>query len=104
MPALPAGSADLSSTSKTPVLPAPAPASRRRWLASRVARLVLAIAAACVAMKVADIAIGVARHSHERHLLRLIPHANFHHKSREFDYEFRTNSLGFRGPDVPFKK
>lgn len=67
-------------------------------------RLAVAAVSGLVALKVADLGVGAVLRSHERHLLRLTPRATLRHKGREFDYEFRTNALGFRGPDVPFDK
>lgn len=67
-------------------------------------RIILALVAGLVALKIADIAAGHFAGTRERHLLRLAPGASLRHKSNEFDYTFRTNNLGFRGPDVPFEK
>src|SRR5207248_613583 len=55
-------------------------------------------------LKLADILVGVAAKTRERHLMRLVPNAQVRHKSNEFDYEFRTNRLGLRGPDLSFEK
>ena len=67
-------------------------------------RLFLALAAALGTLKLADVAFGRLADSRQRHRLRLAPNAQVHHKSREFDYVFRTNSHGLRGADVPFEK
>lgn len=67
-------------------------------------RFLLAIVAGLIALKAADLIVGQVAGSRERHLLRLAPGASLRHKSNEFDYTFRTNRLGFRGPDVPFSK
>jgi len=66
----------------------------------------LAVAAmACVAtLKLADIIVGQVADSRERHLLRLVPGISLRHTSKEFDYVFRTNRLGLRGPDLSFLK
>lgn len=78
--------------------------TRRFRLRSWAARLGLLLATLVVSLKVADIAVGYFLSVREHHLLRLMPRASFHHRSREFDYVFRTNSLGLRGPEYPFAK
>src|SRR5262249_49196629 len=35
-------------------------------------------------------------------LLRLYPNRSIRHRTNEFNYMFRTNALGLRGPDVSF--
>lgn len=72
----------------------------RRWLA----RLLLLFVATVISLKAGDLAVGWLRQTQQRHLLRLPAHANYHHQSTEFDYQFVTNSLGLRGPDRPFAK
>jgi lysophospholipase L1-like esterase len=67
-------------------------------------RLLLAAVACLATLKLADVVVGQVVDSRERHLLRLVPGASLRHKSSEFDYIFRTNRLGLRGPDVPFAK
>jgi lysophospholipase L1-like esterase len=88
--------ADKSFTSTPPPL--------RGVLRRYVPRLILALVAGLAALKIADVASGRFAGTRERHLLRLAPGASLRHKSNEFDYTFRTNKLGFRGPDVPFDK
>lgn len=77
--------------------------AKRRWK-----RLLLKCAFSCfvalIALKIGDVVLGRVRHTSERHWLHMTPHAAARHKSTEFDYVFHTNSLGFRGPDVPFEK
>jgi lysophospholipase L1-like esterase len=67
-------------------------------------RLLVAAVVSLTTLKLADVVVGQVANSHERHLLRLVPGAALRHKSSEFDYVFRTNRLGLRGPDVPFVK
>jgi lysophospholipase L1-like esterase len=67
-------------------------------------RLLLALAASLGTLKLADVVFGGLANSRQRHLLRLAPESQVRHKSREFDYVFKTNRLGLRGADVPFKK
>jgi lysophospholipase L1-like esterase len=57
-----------------------------------------------VTLKLADVVVGSVANTRERHLLRLVPGASLRHRSNEFDYVFRTNRLGLRGPDVAFAK
>jgi GDSL-like Lipase/Acylhydrolase family len=57
-----------------------------------------------LSLKVADVTLGWWSQSETRHRLRLAPNSELRHKSKEFDYLFHTNRLGFRGPDVPFAK
>jgi hypothetical protein len=66
--------------------------------------VLLAVASSLVTLKLADVAIGSLANTRQRHLLRLAPRAQIRHRSREFDYVFRTNQLGLRGADVPFEK
>ena len=66
--------------------------------------MLLAAVVGLATLKVADFVVGVAANSRERHLLRLVPGSSLHHKSNEFDYVFRANRLGLRGPDIPFAK
>jgi lysophospholipase L1-like esterase len=72
----------------------------RRYLS----RLLLAVATSLVTLKLADVGLGWIAGTQERHRLRLAPRAELRHKSKEFDYIFRANRLGLRGPDVPFAK
>lgn len=67
-------------------------------------RLILSVTVFVVFLKFADLLWGAVYHSPERYLTHLIPNFRQRHVSHEFDYEFRTNSLGFRGPEVPFEK
>ena len=73
---------------------------RRMWLK----RLVLVAIVVVVVLKPADWLLGVLAGSHRRHLLRLEPNAAVPHRSGEFDYVFRTNSLGLRGREVAESK
>jgi hypothetical protein len=66
--------------------------------------MLLAAVVGLATLKLADVVVGVAANSRERHLLRLVPHSSLRHKSNEFDYVFRVNRLGLRGPDIPFAK
>jgi lysophospholipase L1-like esterase len=72
----------------------------RRWLA----RLLLLFVATIAALKVGDVALGWLNSTQQRHLLRLPVNAGYRHTSTEFDYTFKTNSLGLRGPERPFAK
>src|SRR5258707_420722 len=67
-------------------------------------RLLLAGVVGLGMLKLADAIVGRVTNTRERHLLRLAPGAQLRHRSNEFDYEFRANKLGLRGPDVPFPK
>lgn len=67
-------------------------------------RLLLAAIVVVVALKPADWLLGVLADTHRRHLLRLEPDAAVPHRSGEFDYVFRTNSLGLRGREVAESK
>jgi lysophospholipase L1-like esterase len=78
--------------------------SRHRRLARCGVWLGLAIVIGGVTLKLADVAVGWACGTESRHLLRLAPHADTPHRSSEYDYVFRTNSLGLRGPDRPVAK
>ncbi|MBI3861928.1 MAG: SGNH/GDSL hydrolase family protein [Planctomycetia bacterium] len=80
------------------------PARRRAGVRHYVPRLLLALVVFLVTLKLADVLVGWAGGTQTRHRLRLAPNAELRHKSREFDYVFRTNKLGLRGPDVPFVK
>ena len=55
-------------------------------------------------LKPADWLLGWVADTQRRHLLRLDGNAQWRHTSNEFDYTFRTNRLGLRGPDVAFAK
>ncbi|MBI3464173.1 MAG: hypothetical protein HY000_14120 [Planctomycetes bacterium] len=68
------------------------------------ARVVILLITGMAAMKLADIGLGYARNTFERHLLRLPANVEVRHRSAEFDYTFRTNSLGLRGPELPLDK
>lgn len=85
------------------VLGAEAAPPQRRF-ARRGLWVGFAIAVGCVTLKLADVGVGWTRDTRMRHLLRLAPHANTPHKSTEYEYDFRTNSLGLRGPDRPLAK
>ena len=79
--------------------------SRARRPISRVLlRLAVAAAAALLAAKLGDAALGWVRDTPRRHLLRLTPNATVRHRSAEYDYDYHTNAQGFRGPDYPLKK
>jgi lysophospholipase L1-like esterase len=67
-------------------------------------KFLLAFTVGLVTLKLADAGIGVLTKTQQRHRLRLAPRAELRHKSKEFDYVFRVNKLGFRGPDIPFAK
>jgi lysophospholipase L1-like esterase len=91
-----------------PVAGTPAPSSKiastprrpKRWLV----RIALAGVVFVVSVKLGDWLIGAALDTRTRHALRLAPNTSWRHHSDEFDYEFRTNSLGFRGPEIPFDR
>ncbi len=91
-------SASEKSALSPPGSEAPGRFRRYRW------RIVLAAVVGLAALKAADVVVGVAANSRERHLLRLVPESSLRHKSNEFDYVFRVNRLGLRGPDIPFSK
>ncbi|MGE5192368.1 MAG: SGNH/GDSL hydrolase family protein, partial [Deltaproteobacteria bacterium] len=90
-------------STSTPALPSPDP-QKSRTLRRFAPRLLLAALTGLVALKLADVLVGVVANSRERHLLRLVPESSLRHRSNEFDYVFRVNRLGLRGPDVPFSK
>ncbi|MBS0262700.1 MAG: SGNH/GDSL hydrolase family protein [Planctomycetes bacterium] len=73
---------------------------RRRLLP----KLLLACTVGLVTLKIADVAVGVFTGTQQRHRLRLAPRAELRHQSKEFDYVFRTNRLGLRGPEISFTK
>ncbi|GAB4145903.1 MAG: hypothetical protein Tsb009_18270 [Planctomycetaceae bacterium] len=77
--------------------------TRQRWKRYCL-KLAFSLFVALIALKIGDWAIGRLRHTSERHWLRLVPYSAERHTSTEFDYVFHTNSLGFRGPDIPFEK
>ena len=77
-----------------------APKGRSRWWK----RLVLLVVVLVLVLKPADWLVGVLAGTELRHLLRLEPGVEVPHRSAEFDYVFRTNSLGFRGRLVPEQK
>src|SRR5579872_4267230 len=80
-------------------------AARVRAAVRRYApRLFLAVGVTLAMLKLADAVVGRVANTRERHMLRLRPGAEVRHKSNEFDYVFRTNKLGLRGPDIPFAK
>ena len=75
--------------------------SRRRvWLV----RMALLGVMLVLSVKIGDVLLGISLNTRERHELRLAPNTSWRHRSDEFDYEFRTNSLGFRGPEIPFDR
>lgn len=76
----------------------------RRPIVRLLARLALAAVATLLAAKLGDAALGWVRDTPRRHLLRLTPNTSVHHRSAEYDYEYRTNAYGFRGPDLPLAK
>lgn len=80
------------------------PAGARRLLRRYLPRLLLAAMLVLATLKAGDVLVGQMARTRERHLLRLAPGASVRHKSNEFDYVFRANRLGLRGPDVPFTK
>ncbi len=65
-------------------------------------KLTFSLLVALIALKIGDLLLGQIRETSQRHWLRLNPNVSKRHQSTEFDYVFHTNSLGFRGPDVPF--
>ncbi|MCC7424549.1 MAG: hypothetical protein IT428_30140 [Planctomycetaceae bacterium] len=75
--------------------------SRRRVWLVRMALLGVMLA---LSVKIGDVLLGISLNTRERHELRLAPNTSWRHRSDEFDYEFRTNSLGFRGPEIPFDR
>lgn len=79
---------------------ASAPQRPKRWLV----RIALVGVFFGVSVKFGDWLIGAALDTRTRHALRLSPNTSWRHRSDEFDYEFRTNSLGFRGPEIPFER
>lgn len=81
----------------------PAGPTSRRWR-SLCLRLLLALVVAGLVLKPADWLLGWVADTERRHLLRLDGNAQWRHTSNEFDYVFRTNQLGLRGPARPFAK
>lgn len=73
----------------------------RRPIFRLLVRLAVAVVAALLAAKLGDAALGWVRDTPRRHLLRLTPNTAVRHRSAEYDYEYRTNSHGFRGPEFP---
>jgi lysophospholipase L1-like esterase len=67
-------------------------------------RLLLSCVVFVIVLRLADVLWGTFNHSSQRYLLHLNPNFRQRHNSSEFDYEFRTNSLGLRGPEIPFQK
>jgi lysophospholipase L1-like esterase len=85
--------------------PAPPTNSRRKRVVRRYApRLLLALVTTLVTLKLADVGLGWLTGTQQRHRLRLAPRSELRHKSKEFDYVFRANKLGLRGPDIPLAK
>jgi hypothetical protein len=80
------------------------PKARWAWIRRVSLRVAVAAVASLAALKVGDLAVGHILGTRERHLLRLAPHAQLVHRSREFDYVFRTNSMGLRGPERSFAR
>jgi len=74
---------------------------RLRWLAPRCA---FSAAIFFILLKLVDVVWGITFQTPERYLLGLVPNVEQRHISSEFDYTFRTNSLGLRGSDVAFPK
>jgi lysophospholipase L1-like esterase len=92
---------ELSPVSQT----SPPASSSGRGIVRRYApRLLLALVVSLATLKLADVIVGRLTGTQTRHRLRLAPGAELRHKSKEFDYVFRANQLGLRGPDVPFAK
>src|SRR3954466_15012238 len=73
---------------------------RHRWLV----RLGLAAVSTLLGLWLADKLVGAALHTQERHLLRLPPNLSYRHRSTEFDYVFRSNSQGLRGPEISVER
>ena len=94
----------LSATSGAPQSTQPLKTRLRPWLRHMAPRFALAAFVFLAALKTADFGLGWLARSPDRHRLRLAPHAELRHKSKEFDYLFRTNDRGFRGPNVSFAK
>jgi len=69
-----------------------------------VLKLLFSVGVLLLALKVGDVLLGWLWNTHQRHWMRLSPNVAVRHQSTEFDYVFRTNSLGLRGPDIPFDK
>ncbi|MDB5392446.1 MAG: rane protein of unknown function [Planctomycetaceae bacterium] len=67
-------------------------------------RLALFLFVFVIALKCIDVLWGVINHTPQRYLLPLYPNFRQRHVSSEFDYEFRTNSLGLRGPEIALEK
>lgn len=84
--------------------PTSAPGRTRSPLRRYASRLLLAAVVTLATLKLADVIAGAAARTGERYLLRLTPNVEVRHKSNEFDYLFRTNELGLRGPRLPFEK
>jgi hypothetical protein len=67
-------------------------------------RLLLSCVVFVIVLRLADVLWGTFNHTSQRYLLHLNPNFRQRHISSEFDYEFRTNSRGLRGPETPFQK
>jgi lysophospholipase L1-like esterase len=66
--------------------------------------MAVALLIAAATSKAADLIYGSIDDTQVRHRLRLSPNADVRHHTTEFDYRFRTNSLGFRGADYSTSK
>lgn len=73
---------------------------RRKWLP----RLAMLAMGSLVGLVLADRIVGLVLHSSQRHDLRLPANVRYRHRSTEFDYEFRSNSRGLRGPEIPLAR
>lgn len=67
-------------------------------------RLILSGVVFILMLRLVDFFWGAAFQTPTRYLLRLSPKFRQRHVSAEFDYEFQTNRLGLRGPEIPFEK
>jgi lysophospholipase L1-like esterase len=81
-------------------------ASIQPWLVRHrlLVRLGLTAVSTLLGLWLADKLVGAALHTQERHLLRLPPNLSYRHRSTEFDYVFRSNSQGLRGPEISVER
>ena len=70
--------------------PSANPQPKWRRLRRRLVLFSFSLLVFLAALKLADVVIGRAWRTQERHWLRLVPNAHVTHKSNEFEYVYRT--------------